>query len=193
MQYMRFVYAVLHIIIIALVLFGSIYFIETIQTIIRPSITNAVYQWDGQTAAKPYTYHKTIPKEGNEYFELSMTMHVGRMRPFLWKINPDDCLEELWINDVRVVHPGIPYCDPKNTDHIVLYLEPYIHTGANQLRMRIRHLSWGVGAWIAPANHDPWIVAAKLVVALVIFAYGLWQFADIRTPRHKRHATKSRK
>jgi len=178
-------YVLLHTVIITALLFGSVQLIDAFSKTLSPSMTDSTYMWDGQTDPKPYVYSQTIPIEGTKYFELSMTMDVGRIRPLLWRINPDDCLEELWINDVSVQHPGIPYCEINN-NNIVIYLEPYIQTGPNQIRMRIQHLSWGAGAWIGAADNDPMLLLPKLAIALLILLYGLWQFSDFkRIPKNK--------
>lgn len=189
---MKFVRIVFHTAVIIILLFGSVLFIEIYNKKVRvPTMTNTTYKWDEQDTPKSYNYADLTPKEGGEYFELSWTMHIGKIRPLLWSINPDDCLEDLQINDIRVEHAGIPYCDTNNSNSIVLYLEPYMHTGANHVRIRIRHLSWGAGAWIAGADNDPFLLLIKLGVALAIFVYGLWLFSDLHKLPIKKKVSKS--
>src|SRR3989344_7852860 len=102
----------------------------------RVQFTNGSYQTpDTQqwiASALPMTFDSAT-----DVIEIRTMLNVLPMRPRTFRIIPDDCLEDLWINDTHVQHAEIPFCD--YTAGRIINLAAYLHNGENVLRATVRN------------------------------------------------------
>jgi hypothetical protein len=136
-----------------------------------PHIGTVTYNFDG--AEKIETTHPFFIKAEHEYLNVELPMVLTRLQSTTLRIKPDDCLEELHINDVLVDHPLIPFCDythPGKEIDLAGYLKP----GFNMWRMRIRDTGGDTGVMIAPALRG-WvpIIDFSIVLAVVLYIASL--------------------
>jgi len=133
----------------------------------QPHIGTVTYQFDGGEPVT--TTHPFFIKAEAEYMTVEFPMVLTRLQSTVLRIKPDDCLEELWINDVAVTHPAIPFCDYTHPGK-ALDLEGFLNPGLNMWRMRIRDTGGDTGIQVAPALRG-WVPLIDFAIVLVVVLY----------------------
>ena len=63
--------------------------------------------------------------------QLELELPTGIIHPLIWTLNPDDCIEDLRINNRKVQGISYPLCTKKT-----IFLQRYIHVGYNKILIR---------------------------------------------------------
>lgn len=132
----------------------------------EPQIQKVQYTFDNNEP-EVFNYAPMVETKG-ERLEVEMLMKLSGIRPFTFRVKPDDCIESFTING-KTVHPDIAhFCDYGNGRN--LDLSKYMRTGTNQLSLVLKDTGGLAGLHITPAKSDPilWLFY------LALFALTLW-------------------
>ena len=141
-----------------------------------PDIGTVTYQFDGMPSVQ--TQHPFSVKAQKEYMTVEFPMVMTRLQSPIFRIKPDDCLEELLINDVIVLDALIPFCDYTYSGR-EMDLTKYVHPGLNTWKMRIRDTGGDTGIRIAPALRG-WVPVIDFSIVLIVILY----LASLRKTLH---------
>ena len=139
----------------------------------KPYIGTIEYQFDGLEVRE--SEHPLSVRGEVEFMNIELPMILTRWQSRTLHVKPDDCLEELSINDRKVELPEIPYCDYSRPGR-QLDLSEYLITGFNHWKMRIRDTGGDMGIRITPTLRG-WVLALDLSIVLLVTLYGiaLWR------------------
>ena len=118
----------------ALLLILGCVLVWSLSTVLLPRFGEATYRFEGQEeqiGALPL-----FPKAESEFMEIRIPVEIPLLLPTTFLIKPDDCLEELSVNDEVVDDPLIPYCDYGNGKPIDL--TRWLKRGTNILQATVR-------------------------------------------------------
>jgi len=132
-----------------------------------PNIGTVTYQFDGLSPMQ--TQHPFSVKAQREYMTVEFPMVMTRLQSPILRIQPDDCLEELSINNVVVQHVSIPFCDYTYPGR-EMDLTEYVHPGLNMWKMRIRDTGGDTGIRIAPALRG-WVPIIDFSIVVIVMLY----------------------
>jgi hypothetical protein len=130
----------------------------------------------GDVQSKSFEMPLWIPKEGPT-ITVNADMLLPPLYPRYYRLIPDDCLQELWINAEKV--EGVNFCDSKG---IVFNLGAHLHAGKNVIRAVIRD-DGGWGKFTMPvAAMDPIAIGVQVLFAFLVAGY--MSFVLWRTRAH---------
>lgn len=134
-----------------------------------PSFGPGTYQYEGKEihsiTTPPY-----VASESSSV-TVSLQLQLAPLSPHRFVVTPDDCLESLTVNGHLVPLPPSGVClDAHGTP---FDLSPFLHTGSNELILRVHDNGGFGGVSVAPALDDPFVLAvsamafASLVLAIL--------------------------
>ncbi|MBP7113843.1 MAG: glycosyltransferase family 39 protein [Candidatus Peribacteraceae bacterium] len=103
-----------------------------------------------------------------------VTIELKSLRPGVFAVQVDDCIERLAVNGVSVIPEQMNrLCSPHDLTRI--NLRPYLRTGKNSLSMSISDIGVTQGLSIQPSHTDPLLLGIWLAIAFAIawYAYKL--------------------
>ncbi|MFA6039444.1 MAG: glycosyltransferase family 39 protein [Candidatus Peribacteraceae bacterium] len=125
-----------------------------------PSFGKVSYVYRGgkmETAELPLS----VPTQG-ENLSVLVPLRLGLFHPALYRVKADDCLQDLFINDVRVPRERTDFCDYSKGR--ILNLAPYLRRGENLMQFNIRDHGGMGGVDIRPSPGDPLPLALSLTL-----------------------------
>ena len=160
--------------------FAAVY---QLQNYSQPEIGIVEYNFEGGEVQ--YGENPVFVKPENSKIYLRVPVKLGLIHISQFHFKPDDCIEDFYINDVRVDDSIAQFCDyseigPK------LDLSPYLVRGENVFRFKIRDDGGLAGIRITPAKTAvPILISYLLFLALLIwlcvFVYKRLRFnTDVR-------------
>ena len=134
-----------------------------------PTFYNGTYLWDSGVIGTFEEESLRMDAKG-KLLTVTLDMELPLIHAGTFTIRPDDCLNELWVNDRPVDDPHIPFCD---TEGRGINLRPFIHAGTNHIRATIKDTGGSAGIRIhQDPRKDPLILSLETLYALLIFALG---------------------
>lgn len=116
-----------------------------------------------------------------DVFDASLTITVPRLHTSVFAVQVDDCIDELSVNGKKVIPDQLPVlCSPHDFSRV--NLGPYLHSGENQLHMRISDIGVTGGINIISSNTDPFLLFLQLASLFSIgwFAFRLRSSLSVR-------------
>ena len=94
-----------------------------------PKIHSVTYSYPGEEEKQSDLPLKI--RSAGAKIDLTAQVNIAAPIAQTYIVTPDDCLQELWINDVLIDDPAIPFCLPKEK---ALQIGSYMRTGKNTIR-----------------------------------------------------------
>jgi len=148
-------------------LFAGFVAVYQFQNFSQPIIGTVEYNFEG--GETHYGKNPVFVKPENSKIFLKVPVKLGLIHISQFHLKPDDCIEDFYINDVRVDDSIAQFCDyseigPK------LDLSPYLSRGENEFRFKIRDDGGLAGIRITPAKTAvPILVSYLLFLGLLIW------------------------
>ncbi len=99
----------------------------------------------------------------------TFTLVIPHIYPMVFRVLPDDCLEEFSVNDMAVTAPLVPFCD--YAAGRALDLRGKLHGGRNTITFVVRNNGGMAGFSLRPAASDPLVRVLKMLFLLILAAY----------------------
>jgi 4-amino-4-deoxy-L-arabinose transferase-like glycosyltransferase len=127
---------------------------------------------DGQTGQS--TFPLAVASNG-PYMNINFSLRLRLLHPKKFTVVPDDCLEIMAVNGQTVPIPEEIFACATPGGRTI-DLSPYIHTGDNDVFVRVRD-NGGMGGFnLRVAPSDPLAIAFLIVVLLCTAGYGVYLF-----------------
>lgn len=130
-------------------------------------VENIVFEWHEDRGRFETGVADRMPGKGGA-FTMEMDIIVRRSVPATLQFNPDDCLENLWLNEQEVQLPK-RVCAPSP---IVLPVGNYLHQGVNHVRATITDTGWDAGMSISRHKNSLYKILPAIFVTFVLLTYG---------------------
>ncbi len=110
--------------------------------------------------------------------QVKVPLWISSLSPRNFLVKPDDCIEELRINNFTVPYEVAKFCD--YDEGRVLDLRKYLKNGNNLLEFKIRDDGGKGGINVTVANNDPLQIAAFSAFVLLFLWYALALVGHLR-------------
>lgn len=137
--------------IVTVILCGGIAVSLFQATLSHVSLQNASYEMEGGSRTQ-FDLPLKVGSAPAGNAVITFDMHVGHLRPYYYYILPDDCLQELKVNDTVISSPDIPFCD--FVQGKTFLLGPALNSGKNSITVTVRNDYGDLGFMLRPALSD---------------------------------------
>ena len=151
------------------VLTSAFHEFEPVFSEVRYRITEAD---DWQTMDFPFA----MDTPEDVYPEISFIMSLGSIRPSRYVIVPDDCVEEMTINEVKLPDDLFPICDYWFGE--VRDLSPYLNRGENLFHVKIKNDGGFSKVKMFSAHRNTALIFLRTLLVLTAGLY-LWRLARV--------------
>jgi 4-amino-4-deoxy-L-arabinose transferase-like glycosyltransferase len=116
-------------------------------------------------------------RSDNQIVEVKTSLHASAYTPRTFRITPDDCLQELWVNDQKIESDQIPFCDYSRGR--IFDLHGHIRTGDNSIKASVLNHG-GTGAFKIEPIKTGFIGSLPYVLFVLALFIGVLHFARTR-------------
>ncbi len=148
------------------------------STLSHTSLTEGSYSTNG--LKKSFTFPLKIASQPAGDVTVDFILHVGSIRPSLYYILADDCLQMFTVNGTVVESPVVPYCD--YTHGRILDLSEHLKTGDNAITMQLHNNVGDVGLLLRPSFNDTVSLLPYLILLIAFIAAGTVLVTLLRIP-----------
>ncbi len=160
---------------LALLILGIGVLVAGVQAWLSHSvILNSSYKID---AGEPVSFEAPlrVSSAASGDFTVTFDLHAGHLRPTKYYILPDDCLQEITVNDRMITSPDIPFCD--YVKGRTINLGPALHSGVNKITVVVRNNYGDLGLMIRPSFTDiVFLLPFAIILVGILGAFGVVLF-----------------
>ncbi len=118
---------------IFILLISSAFLFLLLLSITTPRFESVMYRIRNQEG-KETRWPLVVPMQGTGAIA-STVIRLPKFYATRYRIIPDDCLQQLWINEIQVQSPLLPFC---NLNGEYFDLSPYLHEGSNNVKVSLK-------------------------------------------------------